>query len=582
MEKDMETSNIASIFFQESNLETIQEIKGYLLDTKRTLEKNFREQLHRICQGLETEKNIIRIKAELESVKESVKIRYTSFQETIEARWRSLFPKDVAQINESEAALLEEVDDLLASLCGRREYDVQKRWLEFGMPESMLSSHPECVLVLMKSGLARLIAMYRNTTQKGPENHTIRFDVDGEPLIKMQGQWTRWQTIASQMTIDTEPEMFVSSLTGEKWMYRSPDGLVPVDRFSWKRNDFGVEKLDSAEYHTLRMHAEKFWETNEEIDPQVDKPCIFQLFSTYRNHDHCTAWLAQYVPKDWVEWLTKNLVKNAPVHIGMRIIDAEGTVSSFGLLMPKEEEKVIFENMPQSFLTTTIAKLPLLDYEESRPQFDCRRVTSIPMSEKRKEALLEWLHGMNEQGIAFNFGKQNCCKVAQEAAKIVGVAVDTKDCFSNFLWNILPTFSEISFVGSPVVMTLHRISSIASPFFTTLVEYTPQTIQQAVTTVCSAIGTISSRVRNVACGLFLWMLGGRLSSPSISTMQREETQDNDASLGHFKMVIRSWYDLLDDKLLSFYHSLRMIEWQQRQPTTVEYTGSQTPKMYILP
>ncbi|MBS0655751.1 MAG: hypothetical protein JSR46_08235, partial [Verrucomicrobia bacterium] len=161
----------------------------------------------------------------------------------------------------------------------QKEY---RKFVELGFPHAICSSHPECVHFLLSSGVAFAIAMFKNSTQSGMEQHGVRISADGHPLIKMEGEWQRWDHISSLVEFDrTTGRVISKGQPALGWNYISPDGLVQKDIYTYGEL-YPVEQLSPEEYQKLRSHAEKFWDTNDEVDPSEEKECIVQIVSTTR------------------------------------------------------------------------------------------------------------------------------------------------------------------------------------------------------------------------------------------------------------------------------------------------------------
>src|SRR4029077_16611249 len=140
----------------------------------------------------------------------------------------------------------------LASIDSHRdEYKAQEKWLEFGFPEEILTERPECVDFLMKSGAARLIAMFKNSTSKGIDRHEFQRGENGAPLIRMNKKLVSWDKIKELLTYDSKRLKIVSkSDPKEVWTYVSPDGFIQQDPLYYDKI-FPVEKVSQEEYSTL-------------------------------------------------------------------------------------------------------------------------------------------------------------------------------------------------------------------------------------------------------------------------------------------------------------------------------------------
>ena len=94
----------------------------------------------------------------------------------------------------------------------------------------------------MDSKLDLSVVGYRET---GTNDHNIKLDpVDGHPMLKMQGQWTRWETASREIYYDKGAGQIKSRNDPTKfWNYYS-DGLVLSNRFEIP-HAFPIYRIDS-------------------------------------------------------------------------------------------------------------------------------------------------------------------------------------------------------------------------------------------------------------------------------------------------------------------------------------------------
>ncbi|MBS0654899.1 MAG: hypothetical protein JSR46_03905 [Verrucomicrobia bacterium] len=443
----------------------------------------------------------------------------------------------------------------------------KEKFAKGGFPEEICEKFPACARFLIDSGVLFSIAMFKN----GPQEHDIRLDHNGHPLMKMNGNWERWEHIESRLDYDKATSRLISKDQSDiGWNYISPDGFVQKDVYNYDEI-YPVEQLLKNEYESLLKHAEKFWEKHPEVDPDQKKECIFQITTTHRKN-----WGPLHVSES--TWWTENLMKNMPGHSSIRIIDSEGKVYAFGTLMPDSESDT---TSAPFFLTSAQVNITTPDYEEARPDFEARRVTSWPMTDERKEAILKFVSEANKAGIRFNFLRQPCVKVNTVIAQKAGVTIDAKTTMCETLGSILPSISKLPVI-SHIIAAVDKVKEVVSPFFETVAAYTPEPIKNFFSFIGSGFDFVARKINTVAANAFIWLLGGsRMSRPQWG-IKKHDAHIYERKLDEFDCLINSVDDLFDEDLAAAsYPSSKLERWQDEQPSTVTYTYEGT-KMYLLP
>jgi hypothetical protein len=437
-----------------------------------------------------------------------------------------------------------------------RDNNLAKKWDKLGLPAIVLENHSDCARFLIESGLAFTIVGYRESCGN-PEEHDLRLDHDGHPMLKMQGRWIRWETISREIHYDDKAEKiksrFLAGSLVQTWSYFQ-QGLVPVDRFNYDRA-FPIYELSPDEYHRTRQHALKFYETNSEKDHGIAKDCIVQFITV----DH------RVVPKGAI---FDNAQRNYPVHIGMRLITADRKVYSFGYQLPPEETAFVFSDYFSTFLTTAEAKISMLDYEEFRP--DDKLITSIPLTTQRGQNILDLIDELNGKQLRFQYMRQNCSQLMREVIQRAGYDVDLRTTGVEVVYDALPSLKQIPLIGK-IDALFKRIWSVLPTVLTKPFEFSADVIL-----------FIPKKIGTIATNLLAWKMGAaKKTTPLQEGVEDEEFYDK-KKLQNFSSLIRHWTDIFKDETNIVYHSKLFIDWQKNQKSTFRDHYSGRPKFVITP
>ena len=449
---------------------------------------------------------------------------------------------------------------------------IADKWESLGLsnwlPDSVLESHADCVRFLFESGLIFSIAGYRETSG----NAEMKLDpVDGHPLIKVEGEYKRWENIKQHLVYDPQTyQIRTKDYPGsivESWSYLSPDGLVRKDRLNNEKLE-PIYRLNETEHKRIKDFALKFYETNPEVDPTIPKDWVLQ-FHTSPRRKFVTA--MPDLPKDP---LYDNLVRNLNTHIVIRLIAPNGDVYSAGVEMPAESQEFLYDFT--NFLGTVTAKVNKTgDFEEFRPHSG-RLVTSMPLSDQRADTIMNLLNNLGD--VRFNFMRQNCSNLAQMTLKEAGYDIDLMTTAPALLYDALPDVKHIHYIG-PVLEVINQLfRKIAAG----ICYITPQPIQNIVSIGADILLYVPRKIRTVALNLLFLKLGaGKMLHPLPNNTPEDELYNANRYL-NFSRLIRSWGDIFDDKIGEIYHSKGFIKWQKEQNSTFTdpYTGS--PKLSIVP
>lgn len=476
-----------------------------------------------------------------------------------------------AQLALAAQKLDPEIADLQAELTKLlKQLKYVNKLSEIAFPKELVFSHLDFVAFIFDSNLAYSMACFKNSTATGPENHTIRM-VDGEPCIKMNGAFTPWSAIKEQVVYDTAQENIVSIQDRTKgWNYISPDGLVQKERFEYKEL-YPVEQLGQDDYQGLLEHAKQFYSGNNDPEPGVEKTCIFQVVTTCRKG----FWK---VPVEET-WLTKNLLAHIPRHLTLRMIDKVGRVYSFGVEPKKESVWAILDAFPLAILKTTVTKIGVPDMEETK-ECENRLVTSIALSEGKAQEFLTRVNDYNRRGFRFNFMKQNCTKLGSDLLSRIGVVVNMQISFGELLTKIGPDLRDIPYIGAPLTFLIEKVQQIVSFVWDTLSSILPSPIMGLVSMGVAMFKNALHKIATVFTNCLVYMLGGGLMT-SEPVAGEEEVREHSDRVISFSRPVRGLGDLLRDDTCDINYSQKMVDWQNKQPSTVthKYRG---PKLAVVP
>jgi hypothetical protein len=454
---------------------------------------------------------------------------------------------------------------------------IVKKWIALRLPESILTKHIDFARFLINSGLAFSIVGHRETCGN-PNFHDVKLDSDGQPMIKVQGAFKRWDVIKKELSYDPEQNrIFSLAYRGsivQTWTYLSPKGLVPIDRLNHKQ--IPIYQLNEEERQRVLSNARKFYDTNEEIDPGIPKDWVVQFHTSPRRQ------FVSSIPPLPDSPLLDNLARNFNTHIAMRLIAPNGDVYSFGLEMPTASQEFLWENRMAKFLGTVPARICVGDYEEFRPYTE-RIVTSIPLSSPRANKMLSFLDNVGD--VRFNFLRQNCASLMHIILKQAGYDIETQTTVKELLIDTFPDIKYIPLVG-PI---FDHINQVFKKAVSMLYSYTPKPLIAVGNVICYIPLKIAmvpihilNKVSTVAINALIIYFGGATMLNALPDGIPEDDFYNAKEFLNFSRLVRQWQDLFKEKTLELYHSKYFIDWQKQQGSTFVVSGSPLPKLVILP
>lgn len=446
---------------------------------------------------------------------------------------------------------------------------LEDKWNALGFSEpvtdALLGRHADCVRFLYESKLIFSIVGFRETCGHD-HDHCIRFASDGHPLLKVKGEWMRWETLNREVEYNKLSEKIQSrAYPGnivQGWSYFHPQGLVPIDRFNYERA-FLIYELSEGEYTRARQFALKFYETNPERNCGVAKNCILQIFTSPRKHFPTGS--------DALDTLIENAEAQYPMHVSMRLITADRKVYSFGMQTFPEADKFIKSNLLSHFMTTVPGKVAMIDMEEFR-EHEGRVTTYIPVSSQAANNILNLIDELHPHELRFQFARQNCSNMMLEVLKKAGYTIDISTDGPEFVYEMLPNLDQFPLIGPLIAKVEECIQFPKMPTF----------IAKTYTWVKEGLLFVPKKIAIFLSNLLFWKLGaGKKTTPLEEGVQEEELYDKNG-LQNFSSVIRSWSDLFKESTSRIYNAKYVLEWQKKQHSTLiePYTGR--PKLFIVP
>jgi hypothetical protein len=445
---------------------------------------------------------------------------------------------------------------------------IQTKLHALGLNPALADADLKSVNLLFTSRLIYNIVGFQNTTASGAQNHAIQLDANQQILIKKEGKWVAISDIMQDLEVDKG-----TSLTGlvekkqpgdpddkirQRWNYFSPDGLVPVDRYRHKEL-YPVEKLSGQDMADLLAHAHTFAPDGQPAVPDPAKTCVIQIFTNPRNltsHDD--------------NFFLSRLSASQPVHAGIRIIKADGSVYSTGLSGLPEEQAL--REGAGNLLVTVNSAPAILDFEEFRPH-EGRIVTSIAVTPEVFKETMDTLNKYREDTVRFNLARQNCVLLATEVLKKAGVATANQITVGELMSGLIPSPKNIKLVGKPLKVVDRKVGSLKER----VIDKTPRPLVKASKIPRRVVWFVPNSISK----LLLLGLGGSRGTAK-KQAQGIETLENSEEMANFKHLFPSAKEVFKDNSIELYYSLPLIQWQLQQQSTAVHPYEGKPKMGIVP
>jgi hypothetical protein len=455
-------------------------------------------------------------------------------EKIFELRHQIFATKASRKESEQKVRLLESVEKKTLSFKELSDrYTTVKKWIEAGYDRTFITSDPEAVTFFGIGDFRTLLLFKNSTSQLKRADMDLHFDKDlKKVLFKVQGQWKLLSEIKDLITIDTVEKQF------RGWTYVHPDGFVPIGRTEWTTLR-PYARLSRRAHEELKEEASAFWsESQPEIDPGVDKPCVLQVFVAKNDKDPAPS-------------LLKNFRKMFIAHCYVRLIDSLGWVYCCGAF--RGTLKDIEHCCPGGFtLKTTTYRAALTDGEE-RHSYEADSV-AIPLSVKRFLQIKERNESFNQNGgIRVCITRRNCCRNAQEILELAGVKVDTRLTLGEWLVGSLPDVADVPCVGRP----LDALSRVVTSAYRLSPSFVPSPIKKLTSWVWNAAWFLPQKVLTTMSSLCVIALGGTKGTPVLN--QKQGTPVDDFNM---KRLIDKPSDIF--KPIVIYSSGTLRSWILRQ------------------
>ena len=423
----------------------------------------------------------------------------------------------------------------------------QEKWVAAGFDPALLQSDPEAVHFAVSTRLIHTIAMFKRSADVlDGETADIRND-HGRALFKIEGEWLPYAAFKERIQYSELEWRFIG------WNYVHPQGFIPRD---WAEYDelYPIAKITPEAYQKVKTHAEQFWSAEQpEIDPGIEKGYVLQVMTTGRD----------LLPDAW--W-ARNFKEHFPEHTGLRLITPDGLVYSFGTKMRLPDQE--FLSHMSSYLGTGISNVPTPDYEEAR-KCDDRLMTSLPISKQRFDTIIDCVRRAN-QGICFNFSRQNCVRFGETVLRMGGAEVSVRTSLHELLGYIVPRLSDIPGIGASLSSVATRVSSIVVSVFDAvglvlgrLLPYPIKKVGEwAVWVATEALRRIEALFWN---GVALCLLGGWKTIVPESRLQETNLKEVET----FRQLL-AWSDLATPDAVPIYYVCKLKEWMKKQRSTLHF------------
>ncbi len=460
---------------------------------------------------------------------------------------------------------------------------IEKKWLDLGLPKEVLETDADCARFLLKTKLAYAIVGFKEAAMNPEAQETIRFDADGHPQLKVDGNWTRWEILRDYFEYDEKQGKVISRRNDHElvWTYISPRGFTRADRFEYP-NAYPVHQLSQEEYRIVRAQAAKFYETHPELDAGTEKDCIVQFFTSPR------WYLYPEMP------IFENGKNELPIHIGVRLITADRHVYSFGFEMTPEQAEHILPGkamISTSLATTADTRIAMADYEEFREHHG-RITTSIPTTSARAQKILEKISAFNQNQIRFNFKEQNCTALVGEVFQETGYQMpEVRTTLTGIIARSFPTVEQVAdaigknvpLIGPALKSMILKVKEALTSAWQWIVNMTPNWIKKAIDFIVTVITYIPRKIVTIFENCVALAVGGaKMSGPLEKGRTEDELGTETPTIKSFSTIIRNWTDIFKDSTAVAYHSGPFIQWQKEQPSTVTNPYSGKPRMDLYP
>ena len=403
------------------------------------------------------------------------------------------------------------------------------RWEKLGHNPEFAVTYPACVDFLLDSGVAYLISGLHNSLITNPEKHVVCRDLDGHPLLLLEGAFVRWETIEQKFTYLKKYHVLCDKQNPQvRWTYTSHAGITCRDMYYFQE-PFHVYELQLSAVAKLQNYAQSFFtDGSRNFATHVLQICTSKgVLCANQN-----AFL-------------KSVGEKLASHYGVRVITPEGKVYSFGMRRDLGELEFVDAS---SALGKAKGRIAMNDYDELRPHTG-RYVTSVAISKEAATSILDDILKTNGNTPSFDYFDENCVELATRCLKTAGVEVDTIERLEGAISDIiLSVLKNIPIVGG-VVRRVRQLVRAVFALFSAL----PIAIKQLCSFVVCIVLYLPTKMLAALKNLLVWKMGWTMQSPSHAALK---------AMRRIYLV-----DLFNEELSNIRYPRNLMRWQKRQVTT---------------
>ncbi len=436
----------------------------------------------------------------------------------------------------------------------------EKKWIELGFSEEWLKADPASVHFIANTGAIYSILTLKNSPDL----------LDPEPLLSLENgqisvlvkEWDESEYVPIQefqkrVRYEERDDIFIDNEGKHGWNM-TQWGFVPKGRFE------GFEAFAQITPEALKTvvdHGKTFWSPEQQKDRNGnERNCVIQVTANFKSRMGLprTGW-------------AKNAIETFN-HIGIRVIDPNGKVYSFGYEMTDENNRATFKSF-KTFCGSANALGAWPDFDVLRPFEDCN-VTTAAISEEGFNKVKKFIE--ENKGCRFNSIKQNCAKHVSLACKEVDIDIPIYQDAFEYLGGALPSLSQIPVIGKPLSWVAKVVSCVARAIFKVIQFITPEIIKLPFRAVWKSCKT-------VAGSLLALILGANKMKPRDPTDPRNQEDVIDpARMSSFSKVFRSWKDLFNPDISRVASSKKVMDWQRAQRTNAVHHAGVGSRLCIVP
>ncbi len=439
----------------------------------------------------------------------------------------------------------------------KQDKKIKEKWLQLGLSSSVIETDPDCVRILITSGIIYPLVGYANSFDHS-EAGSIRLENE-QLMLKIQGSWKSWKEINQLLMQDpkNKTRMISRNNPGQVWSYVSHLGFIPKDRLHYE-HIYPVALLSEAQYEKVKALAKHFLDKNSEVDVGIEKTGILQLMTTSQQEISTPFYL---------EHCTIRIIRKVNGKYELYSMGSEMTENEYRKTMPGNSW------ISTSILTTVETKIGMCDFQEFRHKDLCR-VTSIPLSEERTNAILKMIDQISQKQLRFNYIQQNCLSLVHEVMKLSGYEMpDLRITPAQLLcWKLINHENSL----------IRRMNDKVLHVFGEIDQMIPSSMRNVIKPICYPAHCILNKVSTVFTNFVVAAMGGWKMSMPLAPGSTEDPLSQNQGMISFSRLIRSPLSLWEDGPSVLHHSLPLIEWQLKQLSTfVTHPKKNMPKLHIL-